>query len=79
MTTKVQVRSIESEKVIDQSCKIFSRQRMQATENLVQLRLKFKFGRSKFKSLILHVQIKNSTARIKSERLDQMHLMLQRL
>ena len=31
----------------------------------------------KFESLILHIKIKDPTARIKSERLDQMHLMLQ--
>ena len=36
-------------------------------------------SRSKFESLILHVQIKDPMTEIKSEWLDQIHLILQRL
>ena len=36
-------------------------------------------SRPKFESLILHVQIKDLTAEIKLEQLDQMHLLLQQL
>ena len=79
MTTEIQVWSTESRKARDRSSKPFSRQRMQATRISVQLRPKFKFGRPKFEKVDLARPNQDPTTGIKSERLDQMHLMLQRL
>ena len=47
---------------------------MKAIETLVQPRPKFKFGQPKFEKVDSARPNQDSTAVIKSERLDQMHL-----